>query len=79
MERLIYEEDVLRLINAMPSEEGASKTLLIHGLKSLSSVQTEVITCDKCIHWNRLLPKCNRTGKYGYGMNDFCSKAEQME
>ena len=38
---------------------------------------SEVVRCKDCRKWNERLPKCDKTGKLGYGVNDFCSKAER--
>lgn len=39
----------------------------------------ELIRCRDCKHWMELLPKCNKTGKFGYGVDDYCSKAERRD
>lgn len=38
-----------------------------------------VVRCKDCKYWSKRFPECNRDrrGRYGFGANDFCSKAER--
>ena len=53
------------------------------GVKSIldnlpSADVVEVVYCSECRYWNELLGVCQRRQKlYGYGVKDYCSKAER--
>lgn len=68
MDDTISRQGVLRLLNAVPSEEFATKAMLISGVNALPSAQPEIIRCNSCKHWTQ------STGKmkgYGLGRCDF--------
>ena len=49
-------------------------------INNLPSAQPEIIRCKDCKHWSALSAKCARRKNamlLGYGINDFCSKAER--
>ena len=59
MDDLIGRHEVLKLLDAVPSEEFATKAMLIGGVKALPSAQPELSPCDVC----RYYPPSSMDGK----------------
>ena len=78
----ISRQGVLRLLNAVPSEEFATKAMLISGVNALPSTQPEIIHCKDC-KYNPNPPECgNAACVLFYGMTDqmgFCHHGERRE
>lgn len=78
----VSRQGVLRLLNAVPSEEFATKAMLISGVNALPSTQPEIIHCKDC-KYNPNPPECgNAACVLFYGMTDqmgFCHHGERRE
>ena len=83
----ISRQGVLRLLNAVPSEEFATKAMLISGVNALPSAQPEIIRCKDCKHWTNNIGDsklkdnyCNDEAHgfyYQCSEDDYCSFAER--